>query len=74
MPLVVPGIMGNKGGDDKTSNWMNQLMGKKIGDSSDNTVRISLSSSMLLQANTQTNRPSQRRTCPSSTVSSRKAR
>lgn len=33
MPLVVPGLMSKDGGD-KTNDWMNKLMGKKIGDSS----------------------------------------
>jgi len=33
MPLVVPGLMSKDG--DKTSDWQNKLMGKKIGDSSD---------------------------------------
>jgi len=33
MPLVVPGLM-SKGGD-KTSDWQNKLMGKKIGEASD---------------------------------------
>ncbi|KAK4984300.1 hypothetical protein LTR66_007849 [Elasticomyces elasticus] len=37
MPLVVPGLMSNDKGD-KTSNWMNQLMGKKLGDSSNETT------------------------------------
>lgn len=37
MPLVVPGLQ-NKAGDDKTSKWMNELMGKKIGDQSNETV------------------------------------
>jgi len=37
MPLVVPGI--NSGGDDKNSQWMNKLMGKKLGDDHDQTVR-----------------------------------
>ena len=37
MPLVVPGLM-SKSGDDKTSKWMNDLVGKKIGDASDETV------------------------------------
>ena len=36
MPLVVPGI--NSGGDNKQAEWMNKLMGKKIGDTSDSTV------------------------------------
>ncbi|KAI4748397.1 hypothetical protein E4T50_01280 [Aureobasidium sp. EXF-12298] len=35
MPLVIP-RMQSSGGDDKTSKWMDQLMGKKLGDSSDN--------------------------------------
>jgi hypothetical protein len=34
MPLVVPGIT-SKSGDSKSSDWMNKLMGKKLGDSSD---------------------------------------
>ncbi|KAK8196807.1 hypothetical protein M8818_006974 [Zalaria obscura] len=34
MPLVVPGLMGT-GGDDKLSKWQNELMGKKLGDQSD---------------------------------------
>jgi len=38
MPLVVPGLTNNSGENDKTNNWMNQLMGKKIGDSSNETV------------------------------------
>lgn len=38
MPLVIPGVMSNNGGDDKNSQWMNKLMGKKIGDSSNETV------------------------------------
>jgi len=32
MPLVIPGLMGGK---DKSSDWQNKLMGKKIGDTSD---------------------------------------
>ena len=49
MPLVVPGLQ-SKGGDDKTSKWMNSLMGKKIGESSDQTVCSSpLPFSPLLQ-------------------------
>jgi len=38
MPLVVPGI--NSGGDDKNAQWMNKLMGKKLGDDHDQTVRL----------------------------------
>ncbi|KAK6005281.1 hypothetical protein QM012_008060 [Aureobasidium pullulans] len=34
MPLVVPGMQ-SSGGDDKTSKWMEQLLGKKLGDSND---------------------------------------
>jgi hypothetical protein len=39
MPLVIPGMQ-SSGGDDKTSKWMDQLMGKKLGDSSDNMVCV----------------------------------
>ena len=38
MPLVVPGLTYNSSENDKTNNWMNQLMGKKIGDTSNETV------------------------------------
>ena len=38
MPLVVPGLTNNSSENDKTNNWMNQLMGKKIGDTSNETV------------------------------------
>jgi hypothetical protein len=38
MPLVVPGLTSNSGENEKTNNWMNQLMGKKIGDTSNETV------------------------------------
>ncbi|KAF2197087.1 hypothetical protein GQ43DRAFT_444540 [Delitschia confertaspora ATCC 74209] len=34
MPLVVPGIQNKSGGD--SEDWQNKLMGKKLGDSSDN--------------------------------------
>ena len=37
MPLVVPGLM-SKDGDDKNTKWMNDLVGKKIGDTSNETV------------------------------------
>lgn len=41
MPLVVPGLTSNSGdSNDLTSKWMNQLMGKKLGDSSNETVRL----------------------------------
>lgn len=39
MPLVIPGMQ-SSGGDDKTSKWMDQLMGKKLGDSNDNMVCV----------------------------------
>ena len=38
MPLVVPGLMSKDGSKDKTAEWQNQLMGKKLGDTSDNMV------------------------------------
>jgi hypothetical protein len=39
MPLVVPGI--NSGGDNsKTEEWTQKLVGKKIGEASDSTVRL----------------------------------
>ena len=41
MPLVIPGMQ-SSGGDDKTSKWMDQLMGKKLGDNSDNVVCLTL--------------------------------
>ena len=37
MPLVIPGLQ-SKDGDDKTNKWMNDLLGKKIGDASNETV------------------------------------
>ena len=36
MPLVVPGLSST--GGDKTSDWMNKLVGKKMGDTSNETV------------------------------------
>jgi hypothetical protein len=38
MPLVVPGLM--SGSSNKTDDWQNKLMGKKIGDSSDTIVSL----------------------------------
>ena len=38
MPLVVPGINNTGGGKDE---WLNKLVGKKISESSDATVRCS---------------------------------
>lgn len=44
MPLVIPGITGNSG--DKTEEWTNKLVGKKLSEgSSDEVVRISYCSS-----------------------------
>lgn len=42
MPLVVPGVTSSLTGssDSKTSEWQNKLLGKKIGDASDNMVTI----------------------------------
>lgn len=47
MPLVVPGLMSKDGSKDKTADWQNQLMGKKLGDTSDNMVRPPSSPSPL---------------------------
>jgi PUA domain protein len=39
MPLVVPGLMGNSG-DNKTDEWTNKLVGKKLSEQDSNeTVR-----------------------------------
>lgn len=38
MPLVVPGITSNNASS-KTDDWLNKLAGKKLGDTSDATVR-----------------------------------
>lgn len=42
MPLVVPGLTSNSGDNEQTNKWMNELVGKKIGDSSNETVRYYL--------------------------------
>ncbi|KAI5236784.1 hypothetical protein E4T47_08940 [Aureobasidium subglaciale] len=47
MPLVIPGMQSN-GGDDKTSKWMDQLMGKKLGESNDNVVCLDFRPSLDL--------------------------
>ena len=39
MPLVVPGLQSTDG-NDKTSKWMNDLVGKKIGETSNETVSL----------------------------------
>lgn len=39
MPLVVPGLQ-SKGGDDQTNKWMNDLVGKKLGEHSDEIVCV----------------------------------
>jgi hypothetical protein len=41
MPLVVPGINSQGAGKSKTEEWTNKLVGKKLGDGSDATVRLS---------------------------------
>ncbi len=40
MPLIVPGVTTSLTGNDKTSDWQNKLMGKKLGEQSDQMVRI----------------------------------
>lgn len=76
MPLVVPGLTSNSNdSSDLTSQWMNQLMGKKIGDASNETVWTSRPSSThrippsleLVQANTPS-RLSPKATSPRSTA------
>lgn len=42
MPLVVPGLMGNSG--DKTDEWTNKLVGKKLSEQDSNeTVSTDIS-------------------------------
>jgi len=36
MPLVIPGLQSKSGS--KTEEWQNQLLGKKLGDTSDQTT------------------------------------
>ena len=48
MPLVVPGLTSNSGDNEQTNKWMNQLVGKKIGDSSNETVRYCLQCRLCL--------------------------
>jgi hypothetical protein len=43
MPLVVPGITPQGGDKSKTEEWSNKLVGKKLGESSDETVCLSYS-------------------------------
>ncbi|KAF2484364.1 hypothetical protein BDY17DRAFT_295505 [Neohortaea acidophila] len=38
MPLVVPGLQSKDGNTDKSTQWTNELVGKKIGDSSNETT------------------------------------
>ena len=45
MPLVVPGMMGQGGGDDKSNSWMSKLAGKSLGDNHNETVRSDLDAS-----------------------------
>tara|TARA_R110002003_G_scaffold106_10_gene8775 strand:- start:5832 stop:6035 length:204 start_codon:yes stop_codon:yes gene_type:complete len=44
MPLVVPGLQ-SKDGKSSGDDWMSKLMGKKLGDTHDEIVRLSLPSS-----------------------------
>lgn len=71
MPLVVPGLQSKDG--DKSSNWMEKLVGKKIGDSSNETVRLPMTifPAWSYPRLTRIGRRSQRRIFPSNTVSSR---
>lgn len=46
MPLVVPGI-NSTGEGSKTDEWMNKLVGKKIGETSDATVCTLFEDSLL---------------------------
>ena len=48
MPLVVPGLTSNSGDNEQTNKWMNELVGKKIGDSSNETVRYYLNCRLCL--------------------------
>lgn len=41
--------MSKDGGSDKTSDWTNKLMGKKIGESSNETVRITATQRLFEQ-------------------------
>lgn len=50
MPLVVPGI-NSQGGDSKTEEWSNKLVGKKLGDNHDATVHSISPSEILLHTN-----------------------
>ncbi|KAB5572722.1 hypothetical protein GE09DRAFT_1217268 [Coniochaeta sp. 2T2.1] len=36
MPLVVPGLMGNSGDNNKTDEWTNKLVGKKLSEQDSN--------------------------------------
>jgi hypothetical protein len=79
MPLVVPGLTSNSGDNDQTNKWMNQLMGKKIGDQSNETVSRLLSVPMCTSWSparsllTCTCRLSPKPTSQRSTVCSRRA-
>ena len=76
MPLVVPGLTSNSG-DDKNSKWMNDLLGKKIGDTTNETVRllatnVGYSTRACALTCAVSNRPSRRLNYPSNIASSRK--
>lgn len=75
MPLVVPGI--NSGGANaKTDEWMNKLVGKKLGEGSDATVSFGpdCQSRLLATLLIVIHRPSQSPSCPRRLGSSSQAR
>lgn len=51
MPLIVPGITSNDGKSSKTDDWMNKLVGKKIGEGSDAVVSLVQETSCKSMAN-----------------------
>lgn len=72
MPLVDPVTNSAAGGEDKTQVWMSKLAGKKIGDSSDETVRWSFYTQTIVTSSTNIpliDRHSQSKTFPKSTES-----
>ena len=68
MPLVIPGLQ-SKDGDNKTNKWMNDLMGKKIGDSSNETVRYTINVQVVKRTDMVVSRLSRRKIFPRSTGS-----
>jgi len=41
MPLVVPGLSGNNSADNKTDEWTNKLVGKKLSEQDSNETTFS---------------------------------